>query len=151
VLAVLCGGGIAALIALVAYLHRTTPGGLKADDPRAYQIGLGIALAGMGHFVGLVLGLAGLFQRRRKVTAIVGTVLNALVFLVLAWVVLHGMAKRGHATQGATAEAGGIVEARPTCSEQEIARSRWQLGSVEQEIARSRSRLGSVEDRDFLW
>jgi hypothetical protein len=110
VIAVLSGGAIAGLVGGIIYVGTTTPGGLKADDPRAYQIGMGIALAAMGHFVGLVLGLAGLFQRRRKVTAIVGTVLNGFVLLVLAWVLLSSAAKQGGAPDGAPSEPAGIVD-----------------------------------------
>jgi hypothetical protein len=113
VIAVLCAGVIAVLVGAIIHIGTNSPGRLREGDPLAFQIGAGIAVAGIGHGVGLVLGGAGLFQRRRKVTAIVGTIVNGVVFLALVWALMSSLAKRGRATEGVTDEPGEIVDARP--------------------------------------
>ena len=103
VIAILATVGIVALFVIAALVGASAFGGTNPQtlDPQSIQNSpafAGLALVGIGflvciilYFVGLVLGLVGIFQRRRKqLFAILGTVANGLAVLVVVSLLVLG-------------------------------------------------------------
>lgn len=103
VIAVLATVGIVALFVIAALIGASTFGGENPQslDPQGIQnspafagfalVGIGFLLCVILYFVGLVLGLVGVFQRRRKrLFAILGTVANGLAVLAIISLLVLG-------------------------------------------------------------
>ena len=103
VIAILATVGIVALFVIAALIGASALGGSDPQnlDPQSIQNSpafAGFALVGIGflvciimYFVGLVLGLVGIFQRRRKrLFAVLGTVANGLDVLVVVSLLVLG-------------------------------------------------------------
>ena len=93
VLAILVGILAFWVIALAGVLEATTPGGIDEDAPLTALIGLAILGCPLANLVGLGLGIAGLIQRgSKKLTAILGTIGNGLVFSGVLGILVLGLA-----------------------------------------------------------
>ena len=84
VLAVVCGGGILCILALLWLAKRWEEASGKVIGEDASELGLLVLFfVLMGHFfllVAVVLGIAGMLQRRRRrLYAVLGTVVSAVV------------------------------------------------------------------------
>jgi quinol-cytochrome oxidoreductase complex cytochrome b subunit len=103
VIAILATVAIVALFVIAALVGASAFGGAdpQSIDPQSLQDSpafTGLALVGIGflvciilYFVGLVLGLVGIFQKRRKrLFAILGTVANGLAVLVVVSLLVLG-------------------------------------------------------------
>jgi hypothetical protein len=92
-IAVLSGLGIFALIGYVAYVQLSDGTPLSDDAPATMAIGLATILCSLLALVGLVLGIAGLFQSgRAKLLPWLGVIFNLLVVLVFGSLVALGIA-----------------------------------------------------------
>jgi len=83
-------GNVHCLI-VVGYFEISTPGGLKDDSliDRILEIAVLITLVFI--FAGVVLGIVGLFQRKRKkLFSVVGLILNGLIILIIAALIIIG-------------------------------------------------------------
>ncbi len=112
-IAILATVGIVALFVIAALVGASALGGADPQtlDPQSIQNSpafAGLALVGIGflvcvilYFVGLALGLVGIFQRRRKrLFAILGAVANGLaVIVVLSLLVLGAIGASMGASQ----------------------------------------------------
>ena len=103
VIAILATLGVVVLFVIAALVGASALGGTDPQnfDPQSLQESgafAGFALVGMGflvciilYFVGLVLGLVGVFQRRRKrLYAVLGTVANGLAVLAIISLLVLG-------------------------------------------------------------
>ena len=96
VLAILVGLGIFAIIVVLGVMETSTPGGVDESSVVVGLLGLGIVLGLLINVVGLGLGVAGAIQRRRKkLFAILGIVLNAVIFLGVLVVIVLGLSLGG--------------------------------------------------------
>ncbi|WP_257385608.1 hypothetical protein [Tahibacter caeni] len=90
IVAALC---IVSLFAVAGYLELSTPGGVREDSPLAAGIGLLMFLFLGLAFIALCLGIAGLFEkRRRRVLAGLGTAFSAFTLISAVTLVLVGIA-----------------------------------------------------------
>jgi hypothetical protein len=102
-IAALATVGIVALFVIAAVVGASALGGTEPQnlDPRSIQnspafaefalVGLGLLACIILYCVGLVLGLVGIFQRRRKrLYAILGTVANGLAVLAIVSLLVLG-------------------------------------------------------------
>ncbi len=93
VLAFLAGGTIIGLIVLAGVMEAQNPGGIRGNQGLAMMIGFGVLGMGAVSFLGLGLGIAGLFQpNRSRLMAILGLLFNFLVVAGIAGLMLIGMA-----------------------------------------------------------
>lgn len=76
------------LIILATMLHCRE---LTENDSPVVLCGIGLILDSMFLFLGMILGIVGLFMHRRnKLTAIIGIILNTLPFLLFIFLLLLG-------------------------------------------------------------
>ena len=78
-------------IVIAGVLQASTPGGVDENSPVAIATGL-VIIGGM--FLGLCgigLGVAGLFQQRKKLFAVLGVVVGSLVMLCMGGLFVLGM------------------------------------------------------------
>ena len=79
------------LFGYAGYVEVTTEGGMDEDSAVAFVIGFCFLATGVAILVGLVLGLTGLFQKKRKrIFAALGLGINVIVLLVSAGVLWLG-------------------------------------------------------------
>lgn len=71
-------------------LEVSTPGGIDKNSPVVVMIGLAILAGFPVALFGIGLGIAGLFQRRKKVFSVLGIVMNILVILGVALILVVG-------------------------------------------------------------
>ncbi len=103
VIAILATVGVVVLFVIAALIGASALGGTdpQSFDPQSFQKSgafAGFALVGIGflaciilYFIGLVLGLVGVFQRRRKrLYAVLGAVANGLAVLAIVSLLVLG-------------------------------------------------------------
>ena len=82
VISLLSMGLLVVTIAIAGYMEVTTPGGVDEESTAMIAVGLVIILGAGGCILALILGIAGLLQKNRKIIfAIIGLVLSALMIL----------------------------------------------------------------------
>ena len=78
---------------IAGVIEASTPGGMVENSVEAIMIGLGVIGLSIAGLVALGLGIGGLFQKeRKKIFAILGTVLSSAVFVVTVLAVIVGLA-----------------------------------------------------------
>ena len=103
VIAILATVAIVVLFVIAALIGASIPGSgdSRSLDPQSLQnspafarfaaVGLGFLVCIILYFVGLVLGLVGVFQRRKKrLYAVLGTVANGLAVLIIISLLVLG-------------------------------------------------------------
>lgn len=81
------------LVAVAGFMEASTPGGMDEESPQAIMLGLGI-IGGLVLCVpGVGLGIAGVVAKdRNKLFAILGLVFNCSIMLLVASLVVLGLA-----------------------------------------------------------
>jgi hypothetical protein len=81
------------LVGVAGYLESSKPGGLDEESPEAVLLGLGIIGGAIVAVLGIMIGIAGLVQdRRRKVFAGLGVACNILIIIGIAVLIVIGIA-----------------------------------------------------------
>ena len=93
VLSVLCGVSMFGLVLLAGIMEASTPGGINEESPEAIMLGLCILGGILLSFIGLGLGIAGLFQgNRKKLFAVLGVIFNGMIVFGMCVLMGIGMA-----------------------------------------------------------
>jgi hypothetical protein len=88
--------GLLATFGYATYLEMNTPGGIDENSPVAMLTGLAMIGCILMLLLGLLLGVAGLFQSgRKKLFAALGVFINGFVIAIGALVIGIGMAAGG--------------------------------------------------------
>jgi len=96
VLAIGAGLVLGILILVAAVIEASRPGALQPDGPGEVALGLVACFALLLAMIGVGLGIAGVFQKHRKIVfAVIGLVFNGLVLLGGGCLALIGLASGG--------------------------------------------------------
>lgn len=88
------------LFAAAGVLETTTPGGIDENSDVAIILGLALIGGILADMMGIGLGIAGLFQpRRKKIFAVLGIIIGALVLFGVVSLIALGMSMEGEAVQ----------------------------------------------------
>ena len=92
ILSILIGTTEFAMIVVAAIMESASTGGMDEESIGAIVLGLMILGGCVLAFVGLILGVAGLFQKdRKKVFPAVGTAFNAIILLAVVGLIIIGL------------------------------------------------------------
>ena len=85
-----------AMFIVAGVMEASTPGGMSEEDPMVMLVGFGILAGGFAMLLGLVFGIAGLFQEnRKKIFAILGLLLSLGGILSFGGLIVLGLAVGG--------------------------------------------------------
>jgi hypothetical protein len=92
ILSILIGTTEFVMIVVAAIIESASEGGMDEDSVGAIVLGLIVIGGCFLAFVGLILGVAGLFQKdRKKVFPVLGTAFNAMILLAVAGLIIIGL------------------------------------------------------------
>jgi len=92
-LSIISGVMLVVLVVIAGVMQASTPEGMDEEAPEVIALGLGLIGFLFGSFLGLVLGIIGLFQnRRKKIFAILGILFGGLALFVVLGLMAIGLA-----------------------------------------------------------
>jgi hypothetical protein len=93
IISVISGLMLIVLVIIAGVMEASSPDGLDEESTDAIIVGLGLIGFMFGALLGLVLGIVGVFQsRRKKIFAILGMLLGGLTFFGVLGLMVIGLA-----------------------------------------------------------